>query len=103
MTNQKWSVDETILVTDWVNSRNGELPDQSSAEVAALRHRPFPHRSIDSVYLQAWHAQCALGYAEDNGGCSRQVLAVGALFKTDREEMSDKARQIALQRFAADR
>ncbi|OBB73216.1 hypothetical protein [Mycobacterium sp. 852014-52144_SCH5372336] len=100
---QKWSVDETILITDWVKNRGGQLPDQNSAEVAALRDSLFPQRSIDSVYLQAWHAQCALGYADDNGSRSRQILAVGVLFQTDEAEMSAKAGEIRLRRRGDDK
>jgi hypothetical protein len=98
MTQMKWSVEDTIIMMEYLVANEGKLPDD---EGLALRDELFPQRSTGSVYTHAWHNQLALGYAEPSTAGwrdSKQIVTLATLFKEYREEMLDLARDIRLLR-----
>ncbi len=88
----KWTVEETIWLTNYVIDRDGELPEGD--ELNAVRNKFFPRRTTDSVYMQAWDIQAALGYDQRTTAYSAQIRAVAKLFSTDPGDMARLAHDI---------
>jgi hypothetical protein len=106
-TYKRWSIEETILLTDFVVAHrglpwSGPAPSHPEERFAEIRDMLFPDRSPDSVYMQAWNIAIKAGYCSDSvrglGGPFSQIEHVIGLFRDNEAEMSHLARDIGLLR-----
>ena len=96
-TRTRWSVEETILVADWVWTHEarptGTDLTRLRDEVAAVGSP----RSEDAVSMQAFEFAAEWGHAEWTGRDSTaQITAIAKLFKACHKDMQRLARTISL-------
>jgi hypothetical protein len=93
----KWSVEETILVADYVWTHQAR---PTGTDLTALREEVVAvgsPRSDDAVSMQAFEFADKWGYATWTGReDTAQITAVAALFESWHEDMHRLARTIAL-------